>query len=47
MARKKPGRIFTENATDYRRRLIARRKKYGKAFREEILNKPKGRDDKK
>ena len=45
MARKKPGKIYTENATDYQRRLIARRKKYGKAFRDEILNKPKGREN--
>ncbi|WP_157805618.1 hypothetical protein [Bacillus sp. mrc49] len=42
MARKKPGRIFSENMTDYQRRHIARRRKHGKAFRDEILNKSKG-----
>ncbi|MFK9120741.1 hypothetical protein ACJEBK_28485 [Peribacillus frigoritolerans] len=46
MPRKKPGTIFTENMTDYQRRHLARRKKYGKAFRDEILNKTKIKGDK-
>ncbi|MBT2603947.1 hypothetical protein J7E55_13140 [Bacillus sp. ISL-53] len=46
MSRKKPGRIFREDMTDFQRRYIARRKKHGKAFRDEILNKTKTKGDK-